>query len=184
MIKKLFLDLDGLLADFDKRYTDLFGAVAHEDDVKKIMWDRVFSTPNFFRDLPVCDGAKYFFSNVEELNPIILTSCPSSRYEEVAAQKRDWVRKHLGPDILMLPVRGSQYKPLFMHAHGDILIDDYKPNVRAWGEAGGIAVKHDNDFAQTWLDLMKAMKHEETHISIRAGEETRHYIHHDVGIDA
>lgn len=37
---------------------------------------------------------------------------------------------------------GGRHKPLFMHANGDVLIDDFEKNTQAWQAAGGVAILH------------------------------------------
>jgi len=106
------------------------------------MWLKINGHPSFFRDLPPMEGALEFFRSIEHLNPIILTACPKSNYAHVAAQKVEWVRAHLSAHVTVLPVLGGSSKPLFMHAKGDILIDDYRRNTEAWAAAGGHAILH------------------------------------------
>lgn len=155
-MRKIFLDLDGVMADFDRAFPERFG-ISHIDMPKKEMWKYVNSVEDFFSTLPPCHGAlENWHGWLKEFNPIILTACPSSNYEHVAMHKRRWVRQWLGPQVLVLPVNGSESKPLFMHAPGDILIDDWGKNCRAWEEAGGIAVKHE-DWADTYGRMVQVI---------------------------
>lgn len=39
------------------------------------MWQIINSHPTYFRDLPLCAGAREFFAEVEPLQPVILTAC-------------------------------------------------------------------------------------------------------------
>lgn len=144
----LFLDLDGVMADFDGAFPAVFG-LDHRTLADEAMWEKINSHGSFFRDLPVMEGAQAFFETIRHLKPIILTACPRTNYAHVARQKRAWVREHLSKDCLILPVLGGHNKPLFMHQPGDILIDDYGKNCRAWEQAGGRAIKHEGDFLVT-----------------------------------
>lgn len=145
MIKlpKLFLDLDGVMADFDAYFVSYF-----QEDHKQMsdskMWKMIEGHGDFFRNLPPCPGALEFFQGIKDLNPIILTACPKTFYSNAAIQKRKWVRKHLSPDIMVLPVLGGKNKPLFMHDFGDILIDDFGSNCESWVDHGGLAIVHEN----------------------------------------
>lgn len=143
----LFLDLDGVLADFDGAFPVVFG-MDHKSMADEDMWEKINAHPSFFRDLPPMPGALEFFRKVEHLDPIILTACPKNNYAHVAKQKREWVREHLSDDVLVLPVMGGSNKPLFMRHEGDILIDDFIRNVNAWEGAGGVGILH-HDFALT-----------------------------------
>lgn len=140
---RLYLDLDGVMADFDRHFPEVFG-VDHRSLADDALWGHINSHPSFFRDLPVCDGAIAFFDRVSYAQPIILTACPTTNYQQVARQKRAWVREHLSPNCTVLPVMGGRNKPLFMHEPGDILIDDFERNIRAWEEEGGVGILHRN----------------------------------------
>jgi 5'-nucleotidase len=114
----------------------------HGEQADDVMWPIINGHTDFFRDLPPCQGALEFFKDVRHLNPTILTACPKVNYPHVAALKREWVQRHLGHDVTVLPVMGGRHKPLFMHAKGDILIDDHRRNTGAWEAAGGHAILH------------------------------------------
>lgn len=140
-LPRLYLDLDGVMADFDSTFPQVFG-LDHRTLADDEMWARINTHPNFFRSLPPMEGALEFFAEIRHLRPIVLTACPKSNYAHVAEQKREWVREHLGAEFHVLPVWGGASKPLFMHAPGDILIDDYRRNTEAWAAAGGRAILH------------------------------------------
>ncbi len=155
-MRRIYLDLDGVMADFDKSFTDTFGVDHRNGMPKKEMWQYVHSKDSFFHDLPAIPGAMKAWDDwLYEYEPIILTACPSSAYEHVARQKREWVRRHLGKNVLVLPVNGSESKPLFMSNQGDILIDDWGKNIAAWEEAGGVGIKFENNWEDTRLELVR-----------------------------
>lgn len=156
MTAKLFLDLDGVLADFDAHFPATFG-LDHRGLADDAMWERINAHPRYFLDMPACPGALDFWRSVRDLDPIVLTSCPRTNYAHVARQERLWVREHLSGEILVLPVLGGHNKPLFMHSLGDILIDDFAKNIEAWEKAGGFGILH-RDFPSTIKALTGAMK--------------------------
>ncbi|MBZ9600705.1 hypothetical protein LB462_02325 [Phyllobacterium sp. KW56] len=139
------------MADFDKHFPATFN-LDHRSLADDDMWSTINAHPSYFLDMPLCEGAYDFFRQVFWMRPIILTACPKSNYQHVAKQKRAWVRRHLSGDVLVLPVMGGTNKPLFMHAPGDILIDDFERNTKAWVKEGGTAILH-HDFEQTHSDL-------------------------------
>lgn len=161
---RLFLDLDGVMADFDAGFERAFGEpikefksrYTSERDCDDAMWPMIHGQPTFFRDLPPCTGAIGFLLwltwHGALPQPTILTACPKTNYESAARQKREWVREHLGEHLTVLPVQGGRNKPLFMHAPGDVLIDDYRRNVDAWTAEGGVGILHRN-FRDTKLEL-------------------------------
>ena len=138
---RLYLDLDGVLADFDAAFPSVFG-MDHRSMADDDMWAKINAHPSFFRDLPLCPGAYDAFWELADYEPIILTACPRTNYQHVAGQKRAWVREHFGPHVTVLPVMGGHNKPLFMHSEGDILVDDFRKNCDAWEKAGGVALHH------------------------------------------
>lgn len=113
-MKTFYLDLDGVMADFDKAFPERFG-VSHIDMEKKVMWKHIEKDPEFFVNLPPMEGAlEAWGSWMHWMNPIILTACSVSHFESVAKQKREWVRKHLGRGVQMIPVTDGKLKPLAM----------------------------------------------------------------------
>lgn len=158
----LYLDMDGVLADFNAGFELLFGMRTetfrqmHGEQADDVMWPTINAHPDFFRDLPPCQGALEFFKGVRHLAPAILTACPKVNYPHVASLKREWVQQHLGHDITVLPVMGGRNKPLFMHSKGDILIDDHIKNINAWNAAGGIGILHNGVWARTMGALEQA----------------------------
>lgn len=149
---RLYLDLDGVMADFDANFPAIFG-LDHRSMADDAMWAKINSHPDFFRNMPVCKGALEFYGQIRHYEPIILTACPKSNYAHAANQKRGWVREHLGLDVTVMPVMGGRNKPLFMHSPGDILIDDFERNCNAWNDAGGVGILH-QDFTKTKAALL------------------------------
>jgi 5'-nucleotidase len=138
---RLYLDLDGVMADFDGHFRQVYGKSTKSvsDDT---MWSLINSTPTFFYDLPLMSGAREFFNDISFLNVSILTACPKSNYKETALQKKAWVRKNLSETVNVITMLGGKNKGLFMQHPGDILIDDFQENCDAWDELGGISIRH------------------------------------------
>lgn len=156
--RRLYLDLDGVMANFDGHYKTTFGTMPREFDTDETMWEKIIATPKFFRNMSPFPGAQEFFRLIKSLDPIILTSCPHKErdyYKTVAVEKREWVREHLSRDVLVLPMLHGDCKWLFMHQAGDILIDDWKVNIQHWKYNGGVGIKHiPHDFKGT-LDKLR-----------------------------
>lgn len=135
---QLFVDMDGVLADFDRGYGERFEERASKltDNVD---WEAVRSTPGFFRDLPPMADLGELWAGVERFKPIILTGVPSS-VPEAVENKRAWVAKHLGPDIHVIGCRSSDK---CLHGKpGDVLIDDWTKYQRKWVSMGGHWITH------------------------------------------
>ena len=150
-MRRIYLDLDGVMADFDGYFLEQFGVASNTLD-DPTLWKWINGHGNFFSNLPVCEGAVEFYNSLGDLNVTILTACPKTNYTVAAVQKRDWVYRHLSPNVTVIPMLGGKNKCLFMHSPGDILIDDFEKNCIAWREHGGIAIQHKN-FVDTTKQL-------------------------------
>lgn len=158
-MQRIYLDLDGVMADFDRGFSDIckkYGFPCDTAFSSEDKWKIVSREFNFFYDLYPCDGALDFFKLLSNLNQevIVLTACPKTMYERAALQKKHWVKENLCDNITVLPVWGGKNKSLFMHQPNDILIDDWKDNCDAWKEKGGIAIHH-TTFGETIQELIK-----------------------------
>lgn len=139
-MRRLFVDLDGVLADFDRHFPERFGIHQHSIPEDQ-MWKMIIESGDFFRTMPLMEGALEFWSSLKsKMHPIVLTACPSSDHAGTARQKVAWVQEHFGKEVIVLPVRGGKMKPIFMQNPGDILIDDWQKNCDVWNAAGGSAI--------------------------------------------
>ncbi|HML10846.1 MAG TPA: hypothetical protein VK432_08295 [Stellaceae bacterium] len=135
---QLFVDLDGVLADFNRHHRTVFGRVADiaADDVD---WDAVRAVSGFYRDIPPMSDMDLLWSRIERLRPIILTGVPRS-VPDASEDKQAWVRNHLGNGV---EVRCVKSREKCRHAAaGDILIDDWEKYRHLWLAAGGIWITH------------------------------------------
>jgi len=139
-MNQIFLDCDGVLADFDSPSIQLFGKhprIAEEEIGEVEFWNRIRGHGNFYRELPLLPDAMELYRPIAHLHPIILTGCPHGGWAE--AQKVAWALQHF-PTVKMITCR-SRDKRLHMRP-GDILIDDYLKYRSLWESAGGIFIHH------------------------------------------
>lgn len=136
----LFVDLDGVLVDFERGYEMLYGHHPHKVEEFK-MWLTIKNNIDHWTQLPAMPGALQLWAFVARWNPTILTGCPSQGYANAAEGKRKWCVRELGSDVNVITTY-SRYKPKHMKAPGDILIDDMQKNIDRWNEAGGRGVLH------------------------------------------
>lgn len=137
---RLFLDLDGVLADFDAHHKATFGfspcKIAGDAD-----WRGIQNTKDFYLNLPPMSDMRELWDAVKHLEPTIITGVPFS-VPEAPDNKKAWVRKHLGSHVEVICCRSSQK---FVHgSKGDILIDDWPRYEKAWKKMGGIWITHIN----------------------------------------
>ena len=137
---QLFLDCDGVLADFDRAAEAIFhmpAPQAQQQLGQKHFWNTLRRHEDFYGTLPLLPDALKLFRAVEHLNPIILTGCPLGGWAE--AQKHRWAATHF-PGTRMITCM-SREKRLHMKP-GDILVDDFLKYRELWEDAGGIFIHH------------------------------------------
>ncbi len=138
---RLYLDCDGVLADFDKHFIETFGKPPRDYEDKNgstIFWhDIETEAPTFYRDLPLMPDAMDLFEAVAPMRPIILTGCPRGGWAE--PQKLAWAAEHF-PGIPMV-VTMSKNKRDYCQP-GDVLIDDRPGHKAKWEDAGGVWITH------------------------------------------
>lgn len=157
-VSTIFLDLDGVMADFETYFEQYFG-IRHDSVDDNKMWEMIHNHGHFFRNLPPMAGAVEFYEVLKAYgrNVMILTGCPRKNYDIAATQKKEWVAEHLDPDVHVLPVIGGKNKHLFLHRKNDILIDDFEKNILPWQKAGGIGIIH-TSFEKTKTELAAYLK--------------------------
>jgi hypothetical protein len=140
-MKQLFIDCDGVLADFDTAARKLFGQDSREAEEllgTDEFWNRIIGHGDFYGSLPVLPDATELYRAVAHLKPIILTGCPRGGWAE--SQKIAWAAKHF-PGVEMITCL-SRNKYLHITSPGNILVDDYLRYKDLWEKAGGIFVHH------------------------------------------
>ncbi|MGV3636469.1 MAG: hypothetical protein ACO1NQ_02355 [Flavobacteriales bacterium] len=137
---RLFLDLDGVLADFDggvrkllgttpQRFQERYGAAA--------FWKRLANAPDHYGRLDPLPDAERLVEGVRHLSPTVLTGLPLGKWAE--PQKRAWMARHF-PDIDVITTMARD-----KHRYcspGDILVDDQERYRDRWEAAGGRFIHH------------------------------------------
>jgi len=135
----LYCDLDGVLADFDKRCMEVFGQYPNSLN-ERYMWATITKHhPHFYADLDWMPDGKELWNVVKEYVPTILTGTPRS-VKAARNDKLKWCAIELGEDVPVIagPTRD---KPLYA-SPGAILIDDRVRTKAGWENAGGIFILH------------------------------------------
>ncbi len=139
-MRQLYLDCDGVLADFDKGATSILGmkpkAYEHRHGLGRF-WQKLAQAPDFYFSLPLLPDAMQLFDAVKHLNPIILTGLPRGNW--ASDQKMRWAAQHF-PGVRMITCMARDKRN---HAReGDVLVDDMEKYRHLWEQAGGIFVHH------------------------------------------
>ena len=139
---QLFLDCDGVLANFDKRAEEVLGMnprVYERMFGVKFFWDKIYNTEDFFFSLEPMDDAFDLVNAVRHLNPIILTGKPKGDWGE--SQKLRWRDKYFS-DLEMIVCKSEE--KIKYAKPGDIIIDDWPKYQKIWVDGGGIWIMHKN----------------------------------------
>ncbi len=136
-IPNLYLDCDGVLADFNAHVFNSFGH-GPRDVSDPELWDKIHGNDSFWLDIPRHFGSQELFDYSKNFNTTIITGCPKTNFDLVAEHKREWIKQHFGdvPVITCL----SRDKQFHMKEKGDVLVDDFIVNINRWEKAGGLTV--------------------------------------------
>ena len=136
---RLFLDADGVLADFDHGAQRLLGMTPKAFIAKHgrgAFWKRLANARNFYGSLPEMPDAQLLFEAVKHLKPTILTGLPMGNW--AAPQKVKWAAEHFSGVPIITCMARDKHK----HMHpGDVLVDD-RENHRESYEAHGVVFIH------------------------------------------
>ena len=148
-IRKIYLDMDGVIADFNKGYREMNDMEPREAEKHK-KFDHFFDefiAAGKFASLDLMPGVRDLitFLNFIYLNRSIPTEILSStasqdRFDEVSRQKKIWLQKH-GISFTPNFVPGKRFKYQFA-TPDSIIIDDTLSVIEEWRKAGGIAIWH------------------------------------------
>lgn len=142
----LYLDLDGVFADLQKKVIDIFGR-GYEDIPSSELWATLGKESHLFRNLEMIPNSIKLFEFVQTIPNVrlsILTSLPNPTENLYTASidKILWVDDNLSKTISVNTVYGGIHKAAFVKHPSDILIDDLTRNINAWSAAGGTGILH------------------------------------------
>ena len=145
-IEKIYIDMDGVLADFEKGVREHCG-IGTEDDEK--MWAAVKNVDHFYYKLePIRGSVEMLKTLIDKYGDKceILSAVPKARRGIIHAEedKREWIRKYLGNEIVVNLVHDWTEKLPFCTGEGCVLIDDRYENILGWREVGGTGILFHN----------------------------------------
>ena len=145
---KLFLDLDGTLADFDRKLIEITGK--HPAEMPRgVLWKAMADYPNFFTSLDWMEDGEALWHFSKHLAPTILTGLPNPDLNPGdfgESQKRLWCTRHLGPDVPVICCRSKdkagRAKEITPEGIIPVLVDDWDRYKSNWEDAGGHFILH------------------------------------------
>jgi hypothetical protein len=146
---KIYVDMDGVVADFDQRFRDLAGMGPKEFEEKygkNAFWDFIDEGNNklvFWVGIPPMSDAKQLIDYVSKYNYEMLTA-PSLKKQSLMGKglwMKNQTNKGLFPSKPKVNYRNASNKKDFA-APNHILIDDREDTINSWNAAGGIGILH------------------------------------------
>lgn len=147
--RTVYVDMDGVLADFDKGFFNISAGKTAENMADPEMWKIIgdYGKVKFFSELPWMPGGQELWKFVTDnfLSVKILSACGrgSDVDKETPTGKSIWLRHHLNhlsiDDIIFVT---NKHKKRHYSKPGDIIIDDTPVVIDEWVKKGGIGILH------------------------------------------
>jgi len=150
-MRTIYIDMDGVVADFDSYVSILLGRKIGWDsttDLTDKEWELIASEDRIYYQLPLMPDATKLIAYIKSLSTRFhvqfLTAVPRrSTIPSAKDDKQAWVNKYF-PGMKMDIGPYSHHKQKWCKP-GDILIDDRPSNIEQWTAVGGIAIYHTGD---------------------------------------
>jgi hypothetical protein len=148
--------MDGVIADFVKRYKELY-RMEPKDAEKKKEFDKFFNefiATGQFATLDLMPGAveglQFLRKHLTVPTQILSSTASEARYDAISKQKLLWLQLH---NVTFTPnfVPGKRHKYKFA-GPDKIIIDDTESVINDWKSAGGIGILH-KDWPSTLVIL-------------------------------
>ena len=165
-VDKIYFDMDGVLADFERGVREICGieppdqnAKHHNPGADDEMWEKIKLAGHFYDRLELMPDAKEMFDAVYGKygdKCEILTGIPKPKRGITTSgeDKTNWTHRLLSPDI-KVNIVFREDKPQYCIGKGCILIDDMERNIRDWNEMGGTGIQ--NISAEKTMETLKEM---------------------------
>jgi 5'(3')-deoxyribonucleotidase len=148
----IYLDMDGVVADFDKRFEDLSGMMPQayvDKNGLNAFWDLIDEKHKvaFWRGIELMPGAQKLVKFVEQY-PFEMLTAPSIKKQSIIG-KGLWVKDKIGTLYSTKPkvtYRSAKQKHTVKPnlTKFDILIDDKGSTIDNWNAAGGTGIFYQN----------------------------------------
>ena len=157
--RKIFVDMDGVLADFDKGFQEISGLSSDSVSTEE-MWGKIneYGRAKFFSELPWMSGSKEMWNFIIQnfLKVKILSSLgKQDKIDGLNTKgKTMWLRHNIPSlsleDIILVD---NKHKKRHYSKPGDIIIDDTPVVIEEWIKKGGIGILHQS--AQKTINQLK-----------------------------
>ena len=159
---KVFVDMDGVLADFFGEWQKLIGKDWRKvKDIEPAL-QKIRDTDDFWLNLPLLPQAKNLLGVIKKVKgSYSILSSPLPNDPNSEPHKREWIKKNLDffpPENVIITHDKAKFAT---NPDGtpNILIDDFGKNIASWEAAGGEGFKHkDHKFERTAKAIQQHMK--------------------------
>ncbi len=173
---EVFVDMDGVLADFFGAWKSLIGKDWREikdiDDALQKIRDK----DGFWLNIPLTSNALNLLGMIKELKgKYNILSAPLPNDPNSEPHKKEWIAKNLKafPPSNIIITSNKSVHATQPNGTPNILIDDYGKNIASWEAAGGVGFKHkDHKFERTVKNLKAHMSEEMSKSSIKKAHKT------------
>jgi 5'(3')-deoxyribonucleotidase len=160
MKSTLYLDMDGVVADFDEYAYRMLGVLPSGGIYPDAVWQKLAANPRIYRDLKKTPEADELvakckvFCKEHNYDLKFLTAVPKGNDVPWAFYDKMTWALFFFPDI---PVMFGPYSKDKHHhcRRGDILIDDRTSNVEEWTAAGGYGILYDGQIIEQIKDQIR-----------------------------
>jgi len=148
--------MDGVIADFHKRYTEKYHITPESADKNgdfgkffvKFIADREFATLDLMEDaLELLN----FLNGLKQPKEILSSTARVDNHSSISAQKDEWLKYH-NINYVQNFVPGKHLKYRFATPNS-IIIDDTNSVIDDWNNAGGIGLHHTS--AKSTIAMLK-----------------------------
>jgi hypothetical protein len=144
---KIYLDMDGVIANFEKRYIELFNESPGSSRDRKEFSNNwtTFIEGKHFETLDWWPGGPELITYLGKNNLVveILSSSGGNKYHDlVVEQKKNWIKTFNLPEQWKINIVAGRKKKAEFATPDSVLIDDTLDVIEAFNKAGGIGIHH------------------------------------------
>jgi 5'(3')-deoxyribonucleotidase len=161
---EIYVDMDGVLADFFGEWQKLIGKGWRDVKGKSIepALQAIRDKDDFWLSLPMTQNAKGLLNLIKDVKGSYnILSAPLAGDKKAEPHKREWIKKNLSffPPKNVIITANKQAYAKQSDGTPNILIDDFGSNISKWEGAGGVGFKHkDHKFERTAKNIKKYMQ--------------------------
>ena len=141
----IYVDMDGVIANFSKRYKERFGLSPEQTRSNKEFggYFAKFIANGEFQTLEPMEDAFLLINHLNMIpveKQILSSTARPDSHDAIAPQKLEWLKTHgINYKANLVPGKSLKYK---FATPDSIIIDDTKSVIDDWNKAGGIGILH------------------------------------------